>query len=169
MRKREKRVTKAGRARPLETSATRCPPSGIRWQAEFVPALSSLILPPNHPSEGGRRCRDHPQRARVEVNLLFNANTGEPAANVLMGRSGQILRLYANRAERRLDPGNERCAEGKRHRDHPGSGQLRRQRARLSLRARPDRDDRASRLSARRWSSTPPMVGDAALTPRSRA
>ena len=47
---------------------------------------------------GGRRCSDHPQRARVELNLLFNANAGEPAANILMGRPGQILRLYAYRA-----------------------------------------------------------------------
>ena len=53
VRKREDRVTKAGRALPLETGATRCPVSGIRWQAEFVPALYSPILPPNHPSEGG--------------------------------------------------------------------------------------------------------------------
>jgi len=113
----------------------------------------------------GRRCRDHPQRARVELNLLFNANAGEPAANILMGRPGQILRLYAYRAERRLDPGNYRRAEGKQHRDHPGSGQLRRQRAHLSLRARPDRDDRASRLSARRSSSMPPVAGDAPFRP----
>ena len=114
---------------------------------------------------GGRRCSDHPQRARVELNLLFNANAGEPAANILMGRPGQILRLYAYRAERRLDPGNYRRAEGKQHRDHPGSGQLRRQRAHLSLRARPDRDDRASRLSARRSSSMPPVAGDAPFRP----
>jgi hypothetical protein len=36
----------------------------------------------------GATMRDHPQRARVELNLLLNANAGESAANILMGRPG---------------------------------------------------------------------------------
>jgi len=32
----------------------------------------------------------------------------------------QIPRLHSHRAARRIDPGNDRCVEGKRHCDHPG-------------------------------------------------
>ena len=54
----------------------------------------------------------------VEINLIFNADAGEPAENILM----DIGRKYACRAARCLDPANDRCARRKPDRDYAGAG-----------------------------------------------
>ena len=56
----------------------------------------------------------------VELNLVFNANAGDPAANILMDLPEKIPRLHAHRTAGRLDPGDDRGAEGQRYRDQPG-------------------------------------------------
>ena len=53
----------------------------------------------------------------VELNLVFNANAGDSAANIL--------------------PRNDRRAEEKRHSDRPGTSQFWRERADFGVRARP--------------------------------
>jgi len=73
----------------------------------------------------------------VELNLVFNANAGDPATNILMDVGGQIPRLHSHRAARRVYPGNRRRAERKRHSDRPGTSQFWRERADFGVRARP--------------------------------
>ena len=73
----------------------------------------------------------------VELNLVFNANAGDPSANILMDIA-EKLPGYTHIALRVASiPGDDRRAEGQRYRDHPGTGQLRRKRPRLGVRARP--------------------------------
>jgi len=72
----------------------------------------------------------------LELNLVFNANAGDPAANILMDWPEKFPG-YTHRTAGRLDPGDDRRAEGQRYRDQPGTGQLRRKRPRLGVRARP--------------------------------
>jgi catechol 2,3-dioxygenase-like lactoylglutathione lyase family enzyme len=73
----------------------------------------------------------------VELNLIFNANAGDPNSNVLIGRAGQISRLHTCRAARYVDPGNHRRFDGERYRDHTGAGQLWPKRASFSVPPRP--------------------------------
>ena len=61
----------------------------------------------------------------VELNLIFNANAGNPTANVLMGCSGEVPGLHAHGPPGRVHPGDHRRPEGERHRDNPRSRQLR--------------------------------------------
>jgi catechol 2,3-dioxygenase-like lactoylglutathione lyase family enzyme len=70
-------------------------------------------------------------RHGLELNLVFNASAGDPAANILM----EIPDKFPGYG--RLDPGDDRRAQGKRYRNHPGTGQIRRQRPCLGVRARP--------------------------------
>jgi len=41
----------------------------------------------------------------VELNLVFNANAGDPATNILMDVGEKIPRLHSHRAARRVYPG----------------------------------------------------------------
>ena len=69
----------------------------------------------------------------VELNLVFNADAGNPAANILM----DVPEKFPGYTHVALRVGDDRCFEGKRYRDHPGTGQLRRKRSRLGVRPRP--------------------------------
>ena len=48
----------------------------------------------------------------IEINLIFNANAGDRATNILMDVPEKISWLHPCRAERRLDPGDDRRLEG---------------------------------------------------------
>ena len=71
----------------------------------------------------------------VELNLIFNANAGEPSTNT-DGRSSQISGLHPHGASRGIHSGNDCRSEGQRHRDHTGTGQLWRKRTDLGFRPR---------------------------------
>ena len=72
----------------------------------------------------------------VELNLIFNANAGDPDSNILMDvRSGQIPGLHAYGTARRVHPGDHRLSQGERYRDYAGAGQLWRKRTGLRVRA----------------------------------
>ena len=49
----------------------------------------------------------------IELNLVFNANAGDPAANILMDSPGQIPWLYSHRAACHIHSCDHRRAEGK--------------------------------------------------------
>ena len=72
----------------------------------------------------------------VELNLVFNANAGDPATNILMD-VGDKFPGYTHIALRVANPGNRRRAERKRHSDRPGTSQFWRERADFGVRARP--------------------------------
>ena len=72
----------------------------------------------------------------VELNLIFKANACEPGTNVLMdvpekypGYTHMALRVG-------IHSGDDCRSEGQRYRDHPGTGQFRRDWAGLGLRPR---------------------------------
>ena len=71
----------------------------------------------------------------VELNLIFNANAGEPGPNVLMDVP-KISGLHSHGASRGIHSGDDCRSEGQRYRDHPGTGQFRRDWAGLGLRPR---------------------------------
>ena len=74
---------------------------------------------------------------RVELNLVFNANAGDPAANILMDVP-EKLPGYTHIALRVASiPATLAALKAQRRRDHAGAGQLWRRWARLGLRARP--------------------------------
>jgi catechol 2,3-dioxygenase-like lactoylglutathione lyase family enzyme len=73
----------------------------------------------------------------LELNLVFNANAGDPAANILMdvpekfpGYTHIALRVASI-------PVTIAALKANDNRDQPGTGQLRRKRPRLGVRARP--------------------------------
>jgi lactoylglutathione lyase len=73
----------------------------------------------------------------VELNLIFNADAGEPSTNVLMDVPGKYPG-YTHMALRVASiPATIAALKGKRHRDHAGTGQLWRQRGGIRLHSRP--------------------------------
>src|SRR6516165_514790 len=88
------------------------------------------------PGRGRRRC-NHSQRAQPRTQPRVQCQCGRSGRQYPDGPAGKIPRLHAHRTAGRLDPGDDRGAEGQRYRDQPGTGQLRRKRPRLGVRARP--------------------------------
>ena len=87
----------------------------------------------------------------VELNLIFNANAGDPDSNILMDVPDKFPGLHAHGTARRFHPGDHRISQGERYRDYAGAGQLWRKRTGLRVRARPrSQRDRATRPRAGR-------------------